>query len=205
MKKVIALAITVLMVFTTACSSTPKANNLPLGEDTINQIISESKFPVTAEKIDVANDVQGITAEYYNLKDNFTNSPMGSFSTVTGTNGICVDLSSWSIIGDFFAGGDYMDSAVKTVCAVYGQFKDTDSLAALLIDDYKNLNFITESDMGYWYTVHEGIYFMAVYSMESEDTAVLCNLTLMEKDYFKNYLELNNNQSWTQQIYGQEF
>ena len=49
MKKVIALAITVLMVFTTACSSTPKANNLPLGEDTINQIISDSKFPVTAE------------------------------------------------------------------------------------------------------------------------------------------------------------
>jgi len=205
MKRIIAFALAVLMIFTTACSSTPKANKLPLGEDMVNQIISDSKLPVIAEKIDVANDVQGITAEYYNLKDGFSKNPMGSFSTVTGNNGVCVDMSSWSIIGDFFAGGDYMDSAVKVICSAYGQFKNTDSLSALLIDDYKNLNFMIESKMGYWYTVHEGIYFMAVYSMESEDTAVLCNLTLMEKDYFKNYLELNSSQSWAQQIYRQEF
>ena len=103
MKRIIAFALAVLMIYTTACSSTPKANKLPLGEDMVNQIISDSKLPVIAEKIDVANDVQGITAEYYNLKDGFSKNPMGSFSTVTGNNGVCVDLSSWSIIGDFFA------------------------------------------------------------------------------------------------------
>ena len=205
MKRIIALALTVLMLFTTACSSTPKANNLPLGEEMVNQIISDTKLPLTAEKLEMTDDVEDISVEYYNLKDNFNGNYIGSFSTSDTEKGKSISISNWAIIGDFFADGEYMDKAVKAVCIAYGQFKDTDSLSALFVDDYKNLNFIIDSGLGFWYTSHEGIYFTALFSMESDENAVLCDFTLMEKDVFKNYLELNNRQSWAQQIYRQEF
>lgn len=204
MKKITAIFLTAVMLLSTACSSGVKTNKLPLGEDAVKAIISDSKLPVTAQKLDVVNDVEGLTVEYYTLFDNFTGNPIGSFSTSTGENGNSVGITNWAIIGDFFAGGEYMDNAVKVVCAAYGQFEDTDSLSQLLIDAYKNQDFVVNYNMGYWYTLHEGVYFMAAFSVE-DDTAILCDFTLMEKENFKNYLELNNTHPWAQEFYAREF
>ncbi|MBR4035151.1 MAG: hypothetical protein IKJ05_00280, partial [Oscillospiraceae bacterium] len=122
MKKFTALILMAVMLLSTACSSTPKANKFPLGHETVNTIITENKLPLTAEKLEITNDVAGLTVEYYNLKDNFTFSPVGSFSTADSQQGKAVSITNWAITGDFFAGGEYMDCAVKTVCAAYGQF-----------------------------------------------------------------------------------
>lgn len=204
MKKITAIILIAVMLLSTACSSGVKTNTLPLGEEAINTIVSENKLPVTAEKLELSNDSEGLTVEYYNLKDNFTNSAIGSFSTATGTNGSAVSITNWAIIGDFFAGGEYIDCAIKTVCDVYGQFKDIDSLVNKFLDDYRNKNFIIDYNLGYWYTLHEGVYFVATLSVENE-TVILCDFTLMEKENFKNYLEKNNSHVWAQEFYEREF